>query len=142
MNRCIGSLIPLILVAGYVNQLAALMSSMGVSSPGANEVPKVIATAANPPAPAQDVAAVVDGNTRFGLDLYARLRQKDKNLIFSPYSISTALAMTRAGAGGATGAEMDKVLHFTLSPDRRHSACAQLIRQVNSRIGCQLRTAN
>ena len=40
---------------------------------------------------------------------------QDGNLFFSPYSISTALAMTRAGAKGDTAAQMDKTLHFTLA---------------------------
>src|SRR5437660_11971290 len=66
------------------------------------------------PAAMADVPAVVQGDTAFALDLYARLRGEDGNLFFSPYSISTALAMTRAGARGDTAAEMDKVLHFTL----------------------------
>ena len=50
-----------------------------------------------------DVASVVGGNNRFALDLYARLRtEQSDNLFFSPGSISTALAMTYAGARGDT----------------------------------------
>src|SRR4051812_13228889 len=46
-----------------------------------------------------DVSAVVDGNNRFALDLHARLRaDQPGNLFFSPGSLSTALAMTYAGA--------------------------------------------
>lgn len=51
----------------------------------------------------------------FALDLYSQLASGDanaKNLFFSPYSISTALAMTYAGAEGKTAEEMAKVLHF------------------------------
>ena len=48
-----------------------------------------------------DLASVVEGNERFALDLYARLRTAQSgNLFFSPSSISTALAMTYAGARG------------------------------------------
>ena len=54
-------------------------------------------------APAADVNAVVAGNTAFACDLYARLKTTSGNLFFSPYSISTALAMTAGGARGATG---------------------------------------
>ncbi|UCG59366.1 MAG: serpin family protein [Phycisphaerales bacterium] len=55
---------------------------------------------------------VVEGNNRFALKLYAKLREADGNLFFSPYSISTALAMAHAGARGRTEAQMAKVLHF------------------------------
>jgi len=37
-------------------------------------------------------------NAAFALDLYEQLRQEEGNLFFSPHSISTALAMTYAGA--------------------------------------------
>jgi serpin B len=64
-----------------------------------------------------DVKAFVTGNTTFAFDLYAKLKdlpqvkQAGGNLFFSPYSISTALAMTAAGARGATATQMASVLH-------------------------------
>jgi len=57
----------------------------------------------------------------------AKLRGAEGNLFFSPYSISTALAMTRAGARGETAAEMDKTLHFTLPEDQLQSAFGALV---------------
>ncbi len=94
-----------------------------------------------------DQAAVVRGDTQFALDLYAKLRDKDGNLFFSPYSISTALAMTRAGARGDTAAQMDKVLNFTLPQDKLNPGFADLIREINgdpadAKRGYQLSTAN
>lgn len=68
----------------------------------------------------QDLSPVVEGNTAFALDLYAYLAQSGGNLIFSPYSISTALAMTWAGARGVTEAEMAEVFRFTLGQERLH----------------------
>ncbi|MCP5025625.1 MAG: serpin family protein [Actinomycetia bacterium] len=48
----------------------------------------------------------------FAVDLYRELASDNAdNLIFSPHSIAVALAMTRAGATGDTGAAMDRVLH-------------------------------
>lgn len=47
----------------------------------------------------------------FGIDLYRKLQTKEGNLCLSPYSISSALAMTLSGADGATRTEMAKVLH-------------------------------
>jgi serpin B len=73
-----------------------------------------------------DLAA---GNTAFAIDLYHQLRGAEGNLFFSPYSISTALAMTYAGARGNTEAEMARVLHFDLNhltQEALHSAFAAL----------------
>ncbi|MEO8495252.1 MAG: serpin family protein [Planctomycetota bacterium] len=53
-----------------------------------------------------DVSAIVNGGNQFALDLYQQLRSAEGNLFFSPASISTALAMTSAGASGETAAEM------------------------------------
>jgi serpin B len=79
-----------------------------------------------------DVSAVVEGNNRFALDLYARLRaDQPGNLFFSPGSLSTALAMTYAGARGETASQMAKVLHFTLPQEKLHPAFASLNRTWN-----------
>ena len=51
-------------------------------------------------------------NNDFALDLYHQLAKKDGNLFFSPYSISTALAMTYAGARGNTAEEMKTTIHL------------------------------
>jgi serpin B len=55
---------------------------------------------------------VVPGNNRFAFELYAKVRERPGNLVFSPYSISTALAMTYVGAAGQTAEEMAETLHF------------------------------
>lgn len=58
---------------------------------------------------------VVKGANEFALELYAKLSEQEGNLFFSPYSISTALAMTYAGARGGTELEMAEVLHFPVA---------------------------
>jgi len=73
-----------------------------------------------------DTAPVVSANTAFATDLYAKLKSENGNLFFSPYSISTALAMTFAGARGDTAQQMADVLHFTLPQDRLNPAFAEL----------------
>jgi len=64
-----------------------------------------------------DREVIVRANNKFGLELYAKLCSKDKNLFFSPYSISTALAMAYAGARNQTQKQMSEVLHFPAGSD-------------------------
>jgi len=92
----------------------------------------VSCSSADPPAPsAADKAAVVKGDNQFALELYAKLREQEGNLFFSPYSISTALAMTYAGARNKTAEEMAKTLHFTLDNERLHPAFAAVMKDLN-----------
>lgn len=88
------------------------------------------AVAQQPAEVAADTAAVVRGNTDFALDLYRRLAEKDGNIFFSPYSISTALAMTYGGARGETAKEMAGALHFKLPSARLHPAFADLGKEI------------
>lgn len=71
-------------------------------------------------------AAGVKGNTAFALDLYQELKDTKGNLFFSPYSISTALAMTYGGARGNTAQEMAEVLHFPSDLRELHPGFARL----------------
>jgi serpin B len=92
-----------------------------------------------------EVAAVVKGNNEFAFDLYGQLRTCNGNLFFSPSSVSTALAMTWAGARGDTADEMARALHFTLPPDRLHLANSELLKEFNGagrKRGYQLSVAN
>ena len=93
-----------------------------------------------------DVRAVVEGNNRFALDLYGRLRSgRPGNLFFSPGSLSTALAMTYAGARGQTAEQMAQVLHFRLPPEKLHPAFSDLRRAWDAdgeEAGYQLSVAN
>jgi len=93
----------------------------------------------------EDDEALVAGNTQFALDLYARLRTEDGNLFLSPYSVSTALAMTYAGARGETERQMAAVLHFTLEQEQLHPAFAVLessVKTAGDGSGCTIYVAN
>lgn len=92
----------------------------------------------------EDAVAVVQGNNEFAVQLYAKLRATEGNLFFSPYSISTALAMTYAGARGETESQMATVLHFptaagqapaetVLDPAQFHAAFGSIIKDLNRR---------
>jgi serine protease inhibitor len=62
-----------------------------------------------------DAHLAASGNNGFALQLYEKLRDQPGNLFFSPYSISTALAMTYAGAKGRTQEQMAQALCFPTS---------------------------
>jgi serpin B len=75
-----------------------------------------------PQVPSAELSELVAGNSAFGFDLYQQLRREAGNLFFSPFSISTALAMTYAGARGETQRQMAQTLHYTLPQERLHAA--------------------
>jgi serpin B len=85
-----------------------------------------------PTAPAEDVAKVAEGCNQFAFDLYAHLLRQEGNLFLSPYSISTALAMTSAGARGETADQMAKVLCLPASGGTIHAAYAALQSDLNA----------
>ena len=95
---------------------------------------------------AGQLAALVAGNNEFAIDLYQKLSasNQDKNVFFSPLSISTALGMTYAGARGNTETQMAGVLHFGLPQDELHAAFAALAGKLNrpDAQGYRLKIAN
>ena len=84
--------------------------------------PPAPARGATPAVAAGELEALVGGNTAFALDLYEVIAGSEENLFYSPYSISLALAMTYAGARGATERQMAETLRFSLLRDRLHPA--------------------
>jgi len=93
----------------------------------------------------QDTKNVAEGNNAFAFDLYEKLKEVEGNLFFSPYSISTALAMTYAGARGNTEKQMGTALHFTLDQKRFHPAFACLeaeLKAVQEKGDIELNIAN
>ena len=91
--------------------------------------------AQDPNAPQQtDKQIITEGNNSFALELYARLRSQKGNLFLSPYSISTALAMTYSGARNQTQSQMAKVLHFPPADRRKFAAeFGRIIKDLNKR---------
>ena len=79
----------------------------------------VVSSANNP-------KSVVEGNSKFAFRLLHQLQigTTGQNLIFSPFSISTALAMVYAGAKNETALQMERTLNFqtngNFNADFRH----------------------
>lgn len=81
---------------------------------------------------AGDVEALVRGNNAFAFDLYSVVSSRDGNLFISPYSISSALAMTYAGARGNTAAQMADALHYDLASEKLHESFSELDKAFNA----------
>ncbi|MBX3200501.1 MAG: serpin family protein [Labilithrix sp.] len=84
--------------------------------------------------PAEATSFAADQAT-FAIDLYHAVAKEaaGEDVFLSPLSVSTALAMTFAGARGETRAEMQKALAFNLPEPRLHTAFNWLDLQLASR---------
>jgi serpin B len=81
-----------------------------------------------------DVQSLVSGNTEFALALYRQLiPDSSDNIFYSPYSISTALAMLYGGAAGETKRQMAECLRFSLPGETLHSGFNYLDLELESR---------
>jgi serpin B len=115
--------------------LALLLSGCGAPAVGGELAKSSQARDTAPSVGGADSGALAAGNTEFALDLYEQLRGEDKNLFFSPYSISVALTMAYAGARGQTERQMADALHYTLPQDTLHPAFNALDLELASRGG-------
>jgi len=85
----------------------------------------------------EGIAQTINGNNEFAFDLYNKFNNEpendNKNVFFSPYSISTALAMTYEGANGNTAQEMQSVLKFPEDDIVRQSSFARIQNILNKK---------
>jgi serpin B len=80
------------------------------------------------------LATLVADNSDFAFNLYQTLKKTNSgNMFYSPYSISSALAMTWSGAKTDTEKQMATALQFTLSQTQLPSAFNALSLQLASR---------
>lgn len=92
-----------------------------------------LARQTNPQASTKQVSDLVEGNSEFAFILLKKLSTNDCNVFFSPYSISSALAMTYAGAKGNTEIQMGDVLRFDPAGQAVHPVFNWLDLQLNKR---------
>lgn len=93
---------------------------------------------------AADQDSIIDANARFAMDLYKKVKEESKgeNIFMSPFSISTALAMTYSGAQGDTEKQMARTLHFNLPQSQIHPAFSALQAETQSSKEYALAIAN
>jgi serpin B len=81
-----------------------------------------------------DINNIVDANNRFALDYYSKLENKDSNnIFFSPFSISSALAMTYEGAKGQTAEEIRSVFYFPEDSNLRRMEYLVIFDEINKK---------
>jgi hypothetical protein len=82
---------------------------------------------------AADLAAVLRANATFAIDLHRAVATEGRNVVVSPYSVSTALAMTWAGARAATETRMRGAMRLpALGSGRVHAAFNAIDRALTS----------
>ena len=103
-----------------------------------------IPTADDKEATPEGVAEVIKANNQFSIDLYSEISKKsNENIFFSPWSISTAMAMVYEGARGDTAKEIQDVFHFPEDNITRRSSFAKMLNMINKCGGkYQLTTVN
>lgn len=112
--------------SGLLGSLLALLGASAGAGPAVNEF-----------------SAFVKSSNAFGIELYGRLKEGPGNRVFSPASVSTALAMTWGGARGETAEEMRRVLHLQGAPAEAMRDSGRLLRELqDSKRGVTFRIAN
>jgi serpin B len=107
---------------GVFGILGALVLLLVVGGPSLGE-------SADCPEP-DGIRAQVADNNEFAFSLYQKIAgaepNRGKNVFFSPYSISTALGMTYAGARGETAQQMAAALRFNEDQEALHRSFRDL----------------
>lgn len=60
----------------------------------------------------QGVRDVINANNEFAFELYSKVNSPENNIFFSPYSISSAMAIAYEGSKGKTSEEISSVFHY------------------------------
>ncbi len=79
----------------------------------------------------EEVNNIVNASNQFAFDLYSKYKSREGNIFFSPFSISTALAMTYEGARGQTAEEMQSVFYFPENDSIRRTEYSKLFYMIN-----------
>lgn len=96
----------------------------------------LFASAAEASGPSSLNEGLARGNNAFAVQLYRELSTSSTgNLFFSPYSISSALGMTYAGARENTAKEIKEALHFQVDQTQLGAAFKSLGKELTAAAG-------
>jgi serpin B len=76
---------------------------------------------------------VIEENNRFAINLYSQYKSEEGNIFFSPFSISTAMAMVYEGAEGKTAKEIKSVFGFPKYDNSRRNQYSTLLSEINKK---------
>jgi len=107
----------------------------GRSSSIGRDLDGIVAAAETAIARAESSARLADDHNAFAGALYALLRRRAGNLLFSPFSVRTLLAMICAGARGETATQAREALRISMPEPALHAAYADLIRSLTAPSG-------
>lgn len=79
----------------------------------------------------EEQVPIPTANNKFAFDLLKEIPYEDDNMVVSPFSISTALAMTYTGAREATLEEMATIMHFDRNQERFHKEYGEYLASLN-----------
>lgn len=86
---------------------------------------------------------IARANNAFAFDMYSMMKSNDENVLFSPYSIFTAMAICYDGAEGSTKEQISNVFYYPLSKPILESSSKEMIDLINSdNDEYELRSAN
>jgi serpin B len=133
----------IVIIAGCTGNEPVSPASQNGSVTPETTIPEVV-TATGTHGEARTVA---EANNRFACDIYSRLAGEDgnagSNIFFSPYSISSALAITSEGAKGTTADEIRSVFYFPVNDSARREGYSAMNAGINTGDpSYSLRTAN
>lgn len=90
-----------------------------------------------------EVQEVSLGNSKFGLNLYNRIKKEiSGNIIMSPFSVSSVMAMVTGGANGETQAQLLKGMQFPAEVDKLKTGYSALLPTLHTDGNITLETAN
>ena len=80
-----------------------------------------------------DSREIIEANNRFAINLYSQYKSEEGNIFFSPFSISTAMAMVYEGAEGKTAKEIKSVFGFPKYDNSRRNQYSNLLSEINKK---------
>jgi serpin B len=102
----------------------AVISGIGMSSPATAATPLNIAAEAR-------IALLAKGYNATAQQLFSQFSAGRGNIVFSPYSVGTAMSMALAGARGDTASEMMRALSLRMSAEAVDTGNAEVLAVFN-----------